>query len=58
MFVGHLAVALGAKRSAPNVNLGWLMLGLSLSAAVAMALLQRGQAPVGSTPASPHAPLK
>jgi DHA1 family bicyclomycin/chloramphenicol resistance-like MFS transporter len=40
------------------VNLGWLMLGLSLSAAVAMALLQRGQAPVGSTPASPHAPLK
>ena len=29
MFVGHLAVALGAKRSAPNVNLGWLMVGVS-----------------------------
>jgi hypothetical protein len=29
MFVGHLAVALGAKRAAPNVNLGWLMAGVS-----------------------------
>jgi DHA1 family bicyclomycin/chloramphenicol resistance-like MFS transporter len=37
------------------VNLGWMMLALSGSAAVAMALLQRGQA---ATPASPHAPLK
>ncbi len=25
MFVGHLAVALAAKRAAPAVNLGWLM---------------------------------
>jgi membrane-bound metal-dependent hydrolase YbcI (DUF457 family) len=25
MFVGHLALALGAKRAAPGVNLGWLM---------------------------------
>lgn len=25
MFVGHLAVALGAKRSAPKVNLAWLV---------------------------------
>jgi hypothetical protein len=29
MFVGHLAVALGAKRSAPHVNLGWLMAGVT-----------------------------
>ena len=25
MFVGHLAVALGAKRNAPKVNLAWLV---------------------------------
>ena len=29
MFVGHLAVALGAKRAAPAVNLGWLMAGVT-----------------------------
>jgi hypothetical protein len=29
MFVGHLAVALGAKRAAPNVNLAWLMAGVT-----------------------------
>jgi hypothetical protein len=29
MFVGHLAVALAAKRSAPAVNLGWLMAGVT-----------------------------
>ena len=29
MFVGHLAVALGARRAAPNANLGWLMAGVS-----------------------------
>jgi hypothetical protein len=29
MFVGHLAVALGAKRAAPDVNLGWLMAGVT-----------------------------
>ena len=29
MFVGHLAVALAAKRSAPNANLGWLVAGVS-----------------------------
>ena len=29
MFVGHLAVALGARRAAPNVNLGWLMAGVT-----------------------------
>lgn len=40
------------------VNLGWLMLGLSVSAAVAMALLQRGQAQARPTSASPHAPPK
>lgn len=28
MFVGHLAVALGAKRAAPNANLAWLMAGV------------------------------
>jgi hypothetical protein len=28
MFVGHLAVALAAKRAAPSVNLGWLMAGV------------------------------
>jgi membrane-bound metal-dependent hydrolase YbcI (DUF457 family) len=27
MFVGHLAVALAAKRSAPNTNLGWFVAG-------------------------------
>src|SRR4029450_4929402 len=27
MFVGHLAVALVAKRAAPAANLGWLMAG-------------------------------
>src|SRR6187401_827681 len=29
MFVGHLAVALVAKRAAPTVNLGWLMAGVT-----------------------------
>jgi hypothetical protein len=29
MFVGHLAVALAAKRTAPTVNLGWLMAGVT-----------------------------
>lgn len=29
MFVGHLAVALVAKRQAPAVNLGWLMAGVT-----------------------------
>jgi membrane-bound metal-dependent hydrolase YbcI (DUF457 family) len=29
MFVGHLAVALAAKRAAPRVNLGWLMAGVT-----------------------------
>lgn len=29
MFVGHLAVALAAKRWEPNVNLGWLMAGVT-----------------------------
>jgi hypothetical protein len=29
MFVGHLSVALAARRSAPNVNLGWLMAGVT-----------------------------
>ena len=29
MFVGHLAVALAAKRAAPAVNLGWLMAGVT-----------------------------
>jgi membrane-bound metal-dependent hydrolase YbcI (DUF457 family) len=28
MFVGHLAVALAAKRVAPRLNLGWLMAGV------------------------------
>ena len=28
MFVGHLAVGLAAKRVAPEVNLGWLMMGV------------------------------
>ena len=29
MFVGHLAVALAAKRAAPRVNLGWLIAGVT-----------------------------
>ncbi len=29
MFVGHLAVALAAKRAAPTVSLGWLMAGVT-----------------------------
>src|SRR4051812_36969244 len=29
MFVGHMAVALAAKRSAPSVNLGWFMAGVT-----------------------------
>lgn len=29
MFVGHLAVALAAKRVAPRTNLGWLMAGVT-----------------------------
>jgi hypothetical protein len=29
MFVGHLALALGAKKAAPTVNLGWLMAGVT-----------------------------
>jgi hypothetical protein len=29
MFVGHLAVAMAAKRTAPEVNLGWLMAGVT-----------------------------
>jgi hypothetical protein len=29
MFVGHLAVALMARRTAPAVNLGWLMAGVT-----------------------------
>jgi hypothetical protein len=29
MFVGHLAVALAAKRSAPAMNLGWSMAGVT-----------------------------
>lgn len=29
MFVGHLAVALAAKRVAPTVNLGWLVAGVT-----------------------------
>jgi hypothetical protein len=29
MFVGHLALAFAAKRSAPAVNLGWLMAGVT-----------------------------
>jgi hypothetical protein len=29
MFVGHLAVALAAKRQAPSVNLGWFMAGVT-----------------------------
>lgn len=30
MFVGHLAVALAAKRAAPTINLGWLVAGVTL----------------------------
>lgn len=30
MFVGHLAVALAAKKAAPSVNLGWLMAGVTM----------------------------
>src|SRR5690349_11904799 len=30
MFVGHLSVALAAKRAAPTTNLGWLMAGVTL----------------------------
>jgi membrane-bound metal-dependent hydrolase YbcI (DUF457 family) len=30
MFVGHLAVGLAAKRSLPNVNLGWLIAGVTV----------------------------
>ena len=29
MFVGHLAVAMAAKRTAPEVNLGWFMAGVT-----------------------------
>lgn len=29
MFVGHIAVALAAKRQAPSVNLGWLVAGVT-----------------------------
>ncbi len=29
MFVGHLAVALAAKRAAPSASLGWLMAGVT-----------------------------
>jgi hypothetical protein len=29
MFVGHLAVAFAAKKAAPDVNLGWLMAGVT-----------------------------
>ena len=29
MFVGHLSLALAAKRAAPNANLGWLMAGVT-----------------------------
>ena len=29
MFVGHLALALAAKRAAPRVSLGWLMAGVT-----------------------------
>ena len=29
MFVGHLAVALAAKRAAPDANLGWLVAGVT-----------------------------
>ena len=29
MFVGHLALALAAKRAVPRVNLGWLMAGVT-----------------------------
>ena len=29
MFVGHLAVGLAAKRNAPDLNLGWLIAGVS-----------------------------
>src|SRR6185503_3871365 len=29
MFVGHLAMALAAKRAAPAANLGWLMAGVT-----------------------------
>lgn len=29
MFVGHLAVALAAKRAAPRLNLGWLVAGVT-----------------------------
>lgn len=29
MFVGHLAIALAAKRAAPTVRLGWLMAGVT-----------------------------
>lgn len=29
MFVGHLAVALAAKRAAPRLNLGWLIAGVT-----------------------------
>jgi hypothetical protein len=29
MFVGHLAVALGAKRTVPAVNVGWLIAGVT-----------------------------
>jgi membrane-bound metal-dependent hydrolase YbcI (DUF457 family) len=30
VFVGHLGVALAAKRKAPTVNLGWLMAGVTM----------------------------
>jgi hypothetical protein len=29
MFVGHLALALGAKRAAPRISLGWLVAGVT-----------------------------
>jgi hypothetical protein len=29
MFVGHLAIALAAKKAAPRANLGWLMAGVT-----------------------------
>ena len=50
MFVGHLAVALAAKRTAPNANLGWLVAGVSALDLVWPILLLAGVEKVSIVP--------
>ncbi len=57
MFVGHLAVALAAKRQAPKLSLGWLFAAVTLLDLLWPIFLLLGVEQVSLAPGTPFTPL-